>query len=259
MKMTLKLTALCLLAGLPALAADYRLTTLETAQGMFQSATNSAMYAAAAQQFEFLVEEEGVRNGRLFYTLGNSWFMANDLGRAILNYRRAEHYLPGNADVQHNLASALALRTDLIPKQEPSPLAAKLLGWHLNSSTTLRWWLFAFCWLLFWSACFWTSRTPKKEARITAAATGVLSAILLASLLADAIMARRAHPGVIVAREVLARKGDGTMYAPAFLEPLHSGTEFRLLEERTDWWHVRLADGQSCWIPAGAAETVKLD
>jgi hypothetical protein len=248
-----------LIPAFSARATDYNLQTLETAHGMFSSATNAAMYAEAAQQFEYLVQEEGIRNGQLFYTLGNSWFMANDMGRAILNYRRAKQYLPGNADVQHNLASALELRTDLIPPKEPNPLVAKLLGWHLNSSTTLRWWLFAFCWLLFWSACFWTSRTTKKEARITAAVTGVLSAILLASLLADTIMTRRAHPGVIVSKEVLARKGDGNMYAPAFLEPLHSGSEFRLLEERTDWWHIQLADGQSCWIPASSAETVALE
>ena len=49
-----------------------------------------------------------------------------------------------------------------------------------------------------------------------------------------------------------------TTSAPAFLDPLHSGTEFKRLENRGTWWHVRLADGQTCWIPSDAAETVAL-
>jgi len=248
-----------LAAALPALAADYQLQTLEKAHGMFRAATNAAMYAETARQYEFLVEEEGVRNGNLFYTLGNCWFMAGDTGRAILNYRRAALYLPNNDDVRHNLKAALELRADLIPEKAPPALAAKLFGWHFNTPTALRWWAFVFCWVVFWCAWLWVTRSPKKEARITAIAAGALSAILLASLLTEYLLKQRAHPGVVVAQEVLARKGDGTMYAPAFLEPLHSGTEFQRLEDRGKWWHIRLADGQSCWIPAVAAEPVALD
>ncbi len=252
------LSWLLLALALPAFGENYQLQTLETAQGMFRAATNETQYAEAAQQFEYLVEEEGVRNGHLFYTLGNSWFMAGDLGRAILNYRRAEAYLPSNADVQHNLNAALALRTDLIPEQARHPLAAKLLGWHFNTSPALRGWLFAFCWIVLWGAWFLAQRSSKKKARIAAAFAGVFSALLLASLATEAFTKHRAQPGVVVAPEVLARKGDGERYAPAFRDPLHSGTEFQRIEKRKDWWHIRLADGQTCWIPAAAAKTVFL-
>jgi len=250
------LFCLSLLVVLPALGKDYQLTTLETAHAMFHSATNATMYAEAARQYEFLVEEEGIRNGQLFYNIGNSWFMADDLGRAILNYRRAGQYMPNNADLQHNLETALELRTDLIPEKEPHPLAAKLLGWHINTPTTFRWWLFACTWLLFWAAWFWMERSTKKESRIATLATGVLSAMLLASLITESAMEHQAQRGVITAKEVLARKGDGSMYAPAFLDPLHSGTEFQRLEDRGKWWHIRLNDGQTCWIPSSAADRV---
>ncbi len=252
------LSWLLLALVLPAFGENYQLQTLETAQGMFRAATNETMYAEAAQQFEYLVKEEGIRNGHLFYTLGNSWFMAGDVGRAILNYRRAEAYLPRNADVRHNLNAALAVRTDLIPEKARHPLAARLLGWHFNTSPALRGWLFAFCWLVLWGAWFRTRRSskPKKEVRIVAACASLLSVLLLASLATEAFMKHRAQPGVVVAPEVLARKGDGERYAPAFKEPLHSGTEFQRLEKRKEWWHIRLPDGQTCWIPARAAETV---
>ena len=87
---------------------------------------------------------------------------------------------------------------------------------------------------------------------------GILSVVLMTSLLTEALLERRTEPGVITAPEVLARKGDGEMYAPAFLTPLHSGTEFLRLDDRGTWWQIRLADGQACWIPSRAAETVSL-
>ena len=256
MKMILPLFVLCTLAALPTFGKGYQLQTLEDAHATFHAATNTTMYAEAANQYELLIEEEGIRNGHLFYTTGNSWFMAGDVGRSILNYRRAEKYLPHNSNVQSNLKAALELRTDLIPEKEPHPLVARLFGWHLNSSAFLRWWLFAFCWTLFWGAWFWMERTAKKEAKIALISAGGLSAILLASLLTETIVNHHANPGVIIEKEVLARKGDGTMYAPAFLEPLHSGTEFKSLETRGKWRHIRLADGQACWIPADAGETI---
>ncbi|MDF7798155.1 hypothetical protein P4C99_01675 [Pontiellaceae bacterium B1224] len=258
MKMPLKILCLGLLVVLPAFGNDYKTQTLETAHSLFRSATNSVGYAAAAEQYEYLVQEEGIRNGQLFYTIGNSWFMAGDMGRAILNYRRAQQFMPNNADLKHNLKAALELRSDLIPAKEPHPLAEKLLGWHLNTSTSFRWWLFASLWIGFWAAWFWKVRSARKEARITAAVTGVLSLVLLCSLISESIMKQRADPGVITAQEVVARKGDGTMYAPAFLDPLHTGTEFQCLENREAWWHIRLADGQTCWIPARAAEKIEL-
>jgi len=239
-------------------AADYNLQTLEKAHGLFRGATNATMYVEAARQYEYLIEEEGIRNGHLFYTQGNAWFLAGDLGRAILNYRRAEQYLPNNAEVQHNLKTAREQRTDLIPEKGPHTLAAKLLGWHFKTSPIFRWWLFAFCWLVFWGAGLWLDKTRKKEARITVFATGILSVVLMTSLLAETISKRNAEPGVVVAAEVLARKGDGGIYAPAFLDPLHSGTEFQQVENRGKWWHIRLADGQECWIPSSAAATVSL-
>ncbi len=180
------------------------------------------------------------------------------MGRAILNYRRAERYLPSNADVRHSLKTALDQRADLIPMKDLHPIAGKLLGWHFKTSPTFRWWLFATCWLVLWGAWIWGGRTQKKEAHIAVLVAGGLSIVLMASLLSEIISQRQAEPGVIVGTEVLARKGDGEMYALAFLDPLHSGTEFQRIDNRGQWWHIRLADGQECWIPSHTAETISL-
>jgi SH3-like domain-containing protein len=88
---------------------------------------------------------------------------------------------------------------------------------------------------------------------------GLLSIALIGSLLVEGLSKHRASPGVILSTEVVARKGDGEMYELAFLDPLHAGTEFQRLEVRGTWWHIRLANGQACWIPARAAEVIALD
>ena len=49
---------------------------------------------------------------------------------------------------------------------------------------------------------------------------------------------------------MIARKGDGDTYEPSFKEPLHAGAEFKLMENRGEWYQVELADGQRCWIPS---------
>ena len=254
----MKILLMLLALSSAALAVDFKEQAFDNAHTLFRSATNAAMYAEAAAQYEHLIHEEGIRNGDLFYTTGNSWFMAGDLGRAILNYRRAEHYLPRDKDVQYNLAAALQARADLIPEKDPHPFVANFLGWHIGTSTAFRGWSFALVWLVFWLAGSWSLRTDKKEARITAGIAGVLSAALLLSLVVDGVARHRRNPGVITAPETLARKGNGEMYSLAFMDPLHAGTEFHVLETRGDWLHVRLDDGQRCWISAQAAEPVKL-
>ena len=84
----------------------------------------------------------------------------------------------------------------------------------------------------------------------------VASGIFLLSMIVESVHSARNPEGVVTAREVIARKGDADTYQPSFTEPLHSGTEFVLLEERSGWLHIELEDGSNCWIPAHAGERV---
>jgi len=52
------------------------------------------------------VLQQGVESASLYYNLGNAHFKNGDLGRAILNYLRAQRLEPGNPDINHNLEFA---------------------------------------------------------------------------------------------------------------------------------------------------------
>ena len=55
--------------------------------------------------------------------------------------------------------------------------------------------------------------------------------------------------GVIITDSVEARKGPAYAYAPAFVQALHDGLEFKLIEERGEWMQIELTDERRCWIP----------
>lgn len=62
-------------------------------------------YVGAAAFYEAIVDK-GYISGRLFYNLGNAYFKAGELGRAVLNYNRAQKLMPYDKDVTYNLAVA---------------------------------------------------------------------------------------------------------------------------------------------------------
>jgi hypothetical protein len=45
--------------------------------------------------------------------------------------------------------------------------------------------------------------------------------------------------------------------APSFTEPLHAGTEFVMIEKREGWYHIRLADDRTCWVPEKSVGLVR--
>ena len=65
-------------------------------------------------------------------------------------------------------------------------------------------------------------------------------------------MVGRTHDSIRAIRPikdgVIARKGDGENYAPAFTKPLPEGSEFRLLQARADWVLIELPGAQQGWI-----------
>ncbi len=73
-------------------------------------------YASAIQIYENLLKKGEA--AEVYYNLGNSYYKADDIARAILNYERALLLEPGNADIRANLEIA---RSKTIDKVIPIP------------------------------------------------------------------------------------------------------------------------------------------
>lgn len=238
---------------------------LNEANAAFQQANASTDNSVAARQsydkaillYEKIIRQGGVQNAGLYYNLANAYLLKDDVGRAILNYRRAERLDDSDLNIKKNLAFARSRRIDRVEVGAQARVLETLFFWHYDLS--LRTKLLLVC-LAFASLCIaltamiWLGRGT---AGLTVAVlSGVLVVCLLTSILIETHKRSAMRVGVITAPEIVARQGDGPNYPPSFKDPLHAGLEFEIAEQRPGWIHLRLSDGADAWIPEDAAERI---
>ena len=91
-------------------------------------------YAEAAQQYEALIGR-GYWDAAVHYNLGNAYLESGGLGRAVLNYLRAEELSPRDPDILANLAIARSRTVDQLEAEGDSLVASvadlgAALGYH---------------------------------------------------------------------------------------------------------------------------------
>lgn len=232
---------------------------LDEASRFFQEASQNSdqvqsadLYRKALVRFEKLVQD-GLVNGKLYYNLGNTYFRLHDLGRAIVNYRRALAYLPNDDNLRQNLRFAESQQLDRIEPKQETMIVETLLFWHYDFSARFR-----LIVLVLANAGFWgllaVAVYRKKALWLPTAGALALTVLISGSLIYD-----RYWPtitGVIVATEAVARKGDGSAYSVSFNEPLHAGLVFSLVEKRGEWLYIELGDSRRCWVSADSVEMI---
>lgn len=253
-------------AGAAALTRSETLDLFNEGKAFFHEANDLAvkdpkvareLYRESVMRFERIVKEGEIENGKLYYNIGNAYFRMKDIGRAILNYRRAEQYIPNDPNLQQNLEYARSRRADRIDTPQKKRILKTLFFWHYDISSRTRAVIFAFCFATLWLSAAIRLFVRKSFLIRLVLIQGILSAMFLGSLLVEVAHRHRVRSGVVVAGEVVARKGDSKTYEPSFKEPLHAGTEFVLAEDRGEWRHIKLVDGRTCWVQSKAVELVR--
>ncbi len=85
----------------------------------------SGRYKESAKLY-LIMTRFGFNSAQVHYDLGNAYLKQGNIGRAILEYRRALKTDPGLAPARHNLSVARSLLTARVAAWEPSPWAATL-------------------------------------------------------------------------------------------------------------------------------------
>jgi hypothetical protein len=212
-------------------------------------------FQSAADRFQ-LVIESGVVNGRLYLNLANAELQAGDLGGAIADYRRAERLIPGDDRLRANLEYARSLCRNRIAPSGRQALLDVLLLWHHRTSAHARGAAFIAAYLCFWLIVLARMLRRGGAWIILTIVSGVIWMALGVSLFADISSFGRAPAGVVIHDDVIVRKGNGAGYAQQFEQPLSTGVEFDVLEQRGDWVNIRLANGGEGWIEARSAELI---
>lgn len=220
------------------------------------------LYEKAILNYEKIINDAGIKNPKLYYNLGNAYFLKKDIGRAILNYRRAERLdksvTPQDAlrrNIQKNLAFARSRRIDKVAVKTEKRILETLFFWHYDFSLRTKFLITCIC---FGIVCIGGTLMLWRGKSAPLVAMSLICGILMICLVASVVVEARSRAnticGVITAEKVVARQGDAPNYPESFKDPLHAGTEFDLLERRTGWLHIRLSDDSEGWIPDNAAE-----
>ena len=214
-------------------------------------------YDQAILRFQKIVDQGPVANPHLYYNIANAYLLKGDLGRAILNYRRAEKIGGADPDLQKNLRFARSKRLDQIPVRTEKRVLHTVFFWHYDLAVKTRFIMACLCWTILCLAGAALLLSPRLRLLRLPLVLAIFVLLCLAASIGLDVYQDWADPqGVIVAPSVIARQGDGENYPQSFAEPLHSGAEFHLLERRPDWLRVELDNGNSAWIPSAAAEVI---
>ncbi len=214
-------------------------------------------YAEAAAIYEAIIES-GLHNSTVYYNLGNAYFKQGELGRAILNYRRAQRLAPRDADVAANLAVA---RTQTLDQ-----LAAPTEGTWSNLVKLVDEWLTLregallalVLWVFIGGVAVVAILKPSIR-RWCAITAGVLAVFLVIGLLS---IANRYYtdqtypPAVIVAQQVDVTSGPGGSGQYLVEFTLHAGAEVSVLESRPGWQRITLPGDLQGWVPDEAIERI---
>ena len=210
----------------------------------------------AATNYEKLVNQANIKNGYLYYNLGNTYFHLNELGKAILNYRRAQRLMPNYPELRENLRTALLKRQDKIDKTQMESIWRTLFFWHYLICTRSKALFFSFFFTLIWILLFIRIYQNSILVKWALISSILLIVFLGASLIMERYERNYIKSGVIITKEVDAKKAPYQGAESEFLKPLHEGTEFQLIEERSGWFKIKLDDGKTTWIPADSSELI---
>lgn len=254
------LVVLALLAATGLALAQSEVTPIEAMEAGNRS-YEAGQYNEAIAIYQSIVEA-GIEDSALYFNLGNAYFKKGDLGRAILNYRRAHRLDPRDRDINTNLAVARLQTLDRLDKNAEGSFANLVEvaeEWLTLGEASM---LALFLWLLM-SAALILAILSEQLRRYSLWAAAIIGLFLVAGLFSMANRYYRetsAPEAVIVAEAVDVTSGPGSAEQYVVEFNLHSGAEVRLTDSRPGWRRVTLPGNDfQGWVPAETVETVAVN
>jgi tetratricopeptide (TPR) repeat protein len=201
-------------------------------------------FADAAAAFS-RVADEGIRNGKLFYNIGNACLKNGDLGNAMLWYERSLKLLPHDPDLKFNYEYAQSLTKDEKGDKE-LPLVRILFFWkYLLSQTWIQWAAIIFN-LIFW--VLMTVRLIRGKNRFRTLGHVILALGLIFTLTAvyNDYESDLIKEAVILPARVSIRSGLTDDATELFV--LHAGAKVKIDKEKNDYFRISFSEGKIGWI-----------
>ena len=194
----------------------------------------------------------GYINGHLYYNLGNAYFRSGQLGRAILNYKRAQLLIPRDADLNFNLRYALDQTQDATSADQN--FLKQAFFWLADITFRELMWGFAVLNILFWSILVLRLFVRPEWTYY------VFIVLLIFWLVGGASLGVKWHQlrtdlrAVILAGEVDVLAGPDSKDTVLF--KLHEGTTIHRERIEDGWSLIRLSENKRGWIKSNTIEQV---
>lgn len=214
-------------------------------------------FASAIQMYEALLKEGEAAD--IYYNLGNSYYKADNIAKAILNYERALLLQPGNADYRANLEVA---RSKTVDKMEAVP-EIFFVTWikSLINSMSVNAWaisgIVGFILLIVSIYLFVFSKQIVLKKIGFIAGIFFLFFVILANVFAaeqkDRLLNR--NKAIIISPSVTVRSTPSEGGTSLFV--LHEGSKVNVKDSSMkEWKEIRLDDGKVGWVPSTSIEII---
>ena len=214
----------------------------EYSEGHFQKAIDG---------YENLIRS-GQWSANLFYDLGNAWFRLGNFGEAILNYERALAVDPHHPEAAANL---------VLVRDEGRALELKRNGIerYIEAGTSAQYSIAAS--IAFWFVLFGAARLFFLHRRSAALVSLIIfSTIVFAGAVLALYSLETSNRGralaIVTGKNIEARLATADNANSVLSLP--PGSEIEVLSQRGDWLYAALPNDLRGWIPANAAQRVRM-
>lgn len=198
----------------------------------------------------------GYESGALYYNLGSTYYRLDRLGPAILNYLRAERLLPEDEEIAHSIEIVRTRTRDRF-SEVPTPVWSR--WWSAFTDLIglkVLLWLGIVSWLAgsgLASYRLW-SRDSSQRTRRAATMLCVVGVILGTASVATSYTRSISPRAVVVAERAALREGPAD--AERTVVSVHEGLVVDLIGSAGGWAHLRLPNGVTGYVQAGAVATI---
>jgi len=205
---------------------------------------NNGDYPSAIAAFA-AISDSGIKNGKLFYNLGNAFMKNNDIGRAVLWYERALKFMPDDPDLRFNIDYAYSLLKDE-KGAHPSPVLKVLFFWkHWLSPFSILWVAMVLN-LLLWFVLALRIFIKKRISRMSIALIMLLTLVFTMTAFFNYYESEQIKQGVILAKKVPVKSGLAGDSTELFF--LHAGTRVRIQQEKQGYYKIFYSKGKIGWL-----------
>jgi len=214
-------------------------------------------YHEAVEAYEQLVAR-GFSSAKLYYNLANAYFKEEQLGRAILFYRRALRLDPGSVDARYNLSVAEARTKDSI-EQVPEFF---LTSWFRVIRQTMNCTVWSILSLISLACGLGLILLYLLTQRLSLRKTGFYGALaaLMIFIVTTSFAAGERRSMLDRSEAIVMSSSASVKSAPdrsaTDLFVLHEGTSVRITDRLDQWCEVTIADGKKGWVESSKIETV---